>query len=89
MSVAGITFTAVATFTCPSDGPVTVTFSGPAGAVAAVFPSIGGFFGGLVPVLVLAGVSFVLGLVGMVLAITGRRRPLPVASEPMTAGGAR
>jgi hypothetical protein len=85
MSLAGITFTAVATFTCPSDGPVTVTLSGPTGASAAVFPSIGGLFDGLIPVFVLAGVSLVLGLVGMVLAISGRRRPVPVAPLSKTA----
>ena len=75
-SIAGATFTAVATFTCPSAGAVQVDITGTNGAQVAAFRSVGQTFRRLgTPLLLMAG-CLVLGIVGLVMAITGRRKPV-------------
>jgi hypothetical protein len=75
-SIGGATFTAIATFTCPSAGSVHVVVTGTPDARVASFRSIGQTFRRLVAPLLLIAVSLVVGVVGLVMAITGRRKPV-------------
>jgi hypothetical protein len=75
-SIGGATFTAVATFTCPSAGTVKVAIRGTEGAQVAAFRSVGQTFRRLVAPLLLFLGSLVVGVVGLVMAITGRRKPV-------------
>jgi hypothetical protein len=71
--VFGTTYTAVATFTCPSDGEATITFSGPEGIVAGVFPSFGQVFVSILLTMLAGLLATPLLVVGIVFAVRHRR----------------
>ena len=71
--VFGTTYTAVATFTCPSDGEATITFTGPEGIVAGVFPAIGRVFVSIVLTMLAGLIAAALLAVGIVFAVRHRR----------------
>lgn len=69
----GSTYTAVATFTCPADGTATVSFAGPDGEVAGVFPSFGRVIRTFGTFLAFGLVSVAALTVGIVFAARHRR----------------
>ena len=72
-SVFGTTYTAVATFTCPSDGEATITFTGPEGVAAGVFPAFNRVIVTMLVTLALGLVATALLAVGIVFAVLHRR----------------
>ncbi len=71
--VFGTTYTAVATFTCPSDGEATIAFTGPDGIVAGVFPAFGRVFLSIVLSMLAGLAATALLVVGIVFAVRHRR----------------
>ncbi len=69
----GTTYTAVATFTCPVDGTARVSFAGPDGVGAGVFPSFGRVIRGLLTMMAAGLVATAFGVVGIVFAVRHRR----------------
>lgn len=69
----GTTYSAVATFTCPTDGTARVSFAGPDGVRAGVFPSFGRVVRGMLAMMAAGLVATAFGVVGIVFAVRHRR----------------
>ena len=69
----GTTYSAVATFTCPTDGTARVSFAGPEGVRAGVFPSFGRVVRGMLTMMAAGLVATAFGAVGIVFAVRHRR----------------